>query len=163
MLQKEAGFDHQHKPNNLHVQSCYGLRLPRQQFLGDRPGHVYSGLFDQVYKAAGQMRWYGNRGRLPTPISKPGKIIQRPYSTKSYPAPDKNGNVVTPATCGFAEFKLQNQATANLYYYTPYAPNDAALKSRYSFGLTRAAPTATATFGATTGIGSAAQNGQVSC
>ena len=33
-----------------------------------------------------------------------------------------------------AAFELKSQATANLYYYTPYTPNDAALKNLYGSG-----------------------------
>jgi dTDP-4-amino-4,6-dideoxygalactose transaminase len=38
------------------------------------------------------------------------------------------------ASCGTKSFLLQNQATANLYYYTPYTPNDAALNNLYGTG-----------------------------
>jgi len=131
MLQKEQGLISSTNPTTYMYKAAMGYGCP-----DSNPaicGNVYTGLFNQVYHAAGQMRWYGNPKGSYTYL-KPGKTISRPYSPKSYAVLDKNGNVVTPAKCGFKSFVLQNQATANLYYYTPYAPNDAALKNLYGLG-----------------------------
>ncbi|MFM6963338.1 MAG: LysM peptidoglycan-binding domain-containing protein, partial [Micrococcales bacterium] len=38
------------------------------------------------------------------------------------------------ASCGTAPILIKNQATADLYYYTPYTPNDAAIKNLYGSG-----------------------------
>jgi len=131
MLQKEQGLISSTNPTTYMYKAAMGYGCP-----DSNPaicGNVYTGLFNQVYHAAGQMRWYGNPKGSYTYL-KPGKTISRPFSPKSYAVLDKNGNVVTPAKCGFKSFVLQNQATANLYYYTPYVPNDAALKNLYSLG-----------------------------
>jgi LysM repeat protein len=131
MLEKEQGLISSQRPSLYMYKAALGYGCP-----DSNPaicGNVYTGLFNQVFHAAGQLRWYGNPKGSYTYL-KPGKTISRPYSPKSYAVLDKNGNVVTPAKCGFKTFVLQNQATANLYYYTPFAPNDAALKNLYSMG-----------------------------
>ncbi|MEJ3404528.1 hypothetical protein WDJ51_07280 [Rathayibacter sp. YIM 133350] len=69
----------------------------------------YFGFFNQVYSAAWQFRQYTQHPA-------------RAYHVGSVPVsfdPD--------AACGAAEVGIRNQATANLYNYTPYQPNDAAL------------------------------------
>ena len=131
MLQKEQGLISSTNPSAYMYKAAMGYGCP-----DSNPaicGNVYTGLFNQVYHAAGQMRWYGNPKGSYTYL-KPGSTISRPYSPKSYSTLDKNGNVTKAATCGFKSFTLQNQATANLYYYTPYTPNSAALKNLYSLG-----------------------------
>ncbi|MEO0023575.1 MAG: hypothetical protein RL196_16, partial [Actinomycetota bacterium] len=131
MLQKEQGLISSTNPTAYMYKAAMGYGCP-----DSNPaicGNVYTGLFNQVYHAAGQMRWYGNPKGSYTYL-KPGNTISRPFSPKSYATLDKNGNVTQAATCGFKSFKLQNQATANLYYYTPYTPNSAALKNLYSLG-----------------------------
>ena len=131
MLQKEQGLISSTNPSAYMYKAAMGYGCP-----DSNPaicGNVFSGLFNQLYKAAGQMRWYGNPKGSYTYL-KPGKTISRPFNPNSYATLDKNANVTKAATCGFKSFKLQNQATANLYYYTPYTPNDAALKNLYSLG-----------------------------
>jgi hypothetical protein len=66
----------------------------------------YFGLFNQLYSAAWQFREYGN--------PKDGWSIAPGKSKVAY-APD--------ASCGAAVIDIANQATANLYLYTPYQPN----------------------------------------
>jgi len=131
MLQKEQGLISSTNPSEYMYKAAMGYGCP-----DSNPaicGNVFTGLFNQLYHAAGQLRWYGNPKGSYTYL-KPGKTIRRAYSPKSYAVVDKNGNITTPATCGFKTFLLQNQATANLYYYTPFTPNDAALKNLYSLG-----------------------------
>ena len=82
-------------------------------------GKVFVGLFNQLYRAARQFQWYGNPEGSFT-YWKPGRTVAMRYHPK--------------ASCGTKSFLLQNQATANLYYYTPYTPNDAALNNLYGTG-----------------------------
>lgn len=69
----------------------------------------YFGFFNQVYNAAWQFRQYTQH-------------TQRAYHV---------GDVAVPfhpdAACGSAAVGIRNQATADLYNYTPYQPNAAAL------------------------------------
>ena len=71
----------------------------------------FYGFTNQVYYAARQMRVYE---ALPDRyLAAPGQTAMIKYAY--------------PAECGAAEVLVENQATANLYNYTPYQPNDAAL------------------------------------
>ncbi|MEI6591562.1 MAG: hypothetical protein WCO24_06105, partial [Actinomycetes bacterium] len=64
-------------------------------------------------------QWYGDsRGSFT--YLRPGKEVSVNYGVKS--------------SCGKKTFLLKSQATANLYYYTPYTPNKAALDNLYSKG-----------------------------
>jgi len=82
----------------------------------------YYGFFNQVYGAAWQMKRYAN-----------------PPGTSQYftwYAPGKTWNILYNPnhSCGSSPVHVQNQATANLYYYTPYQPNAAALAAGYGTG-----------------------------
>ena len=78
------------------------------------------GFFWQVYKAAGQFHWYGNPNGSFTYL-KVGKNVSILYQANK-------------ASCGSRTFQLKSQATAALYYYTPYTPNKAALDNLYGTG-----------------------------
>jgi hypothetical protein len=69
----------------------------------------YFGFFNQVYNAAWQFRQY---------TQEPDRTYQIGEVEVGY-NPD--------AGCGSSVVDIQNQATANLYNYTPYQPNEAAL------------------------------------
>ncbi|WP_248150736.1 cell wall-binding repeat-containing protein [Microbacterium aoyamense] len=80
----------------------------------------YYGFQNQVYGAAAQFKRYAN-----------------PPGTSNYftwYAPGKTWNVRyhPNAACGTSPVYIANQATANLYYYTPYQPNRAALAAGYA-------------------------------
>ncbi|MBD8010992.1 hypothetical protein H9633_01600 [Microbacterium sp. Re1] len=79
---------------------------------------AYSGFFYQIYGAARQMQIYAE-GRWFT-----------------YYAPGKTWNIrYHPNTsCGSSPVRVENTATAALYYYTPYQPNRAALNAGYGTG-----------------------------
>ena len=66
----------------------------------------YFGFFNQVYRAAWQFREY---------TVHPGDWCYRIGSNSIQYHPD--------ATCGAGRVAIANQATANLYNYTPYQPN----------------------------------------
>jgi len=69
----------------------------------------YFGFFNQVYNAAWQFRQY---------TQEPDRAYQRGAVEVGF-----NPN----AECGASTVDIENQATANLYNYTPYQPNEAAL------------------------------------
>ncbi len=116
-LQKEQGLVQATNPSVYMYKAAMGYGCPDSD-----PaicGNVWTGLFNQIYKAAGQFQWYGDsRGSFT--YLKPGKNISVNYNPKG--------------SCGKATFLLKSQATANLYYYTPYTPNQAALDNLYSTG-----------------------------
>lgn len=78
----------------------------------------YAGFYNQVMNAAQRFRYYANN---------PSQ-----YRYKAYQNNDilyKPGGV-----CGSSNVYIQTQATANLYIYTPYQPNQAALNNLYGSG-----------------------------
>lgn len=76
----------------------------------------YFGFFNQVYNAAWQFRQY----------------TQEPV--RDYHIGTVEVNFHPNAECGSSEVEIRNQATANLYNYTPYQPNEALLASVESEG-----------------------------
>ena len=73
----------------------------------------YYGFYNQVMKAAWQLNYY--REHIYS-------YNYRPYAT--------NQVLYSPtASCGRKSVYLENIATTSLYIYTPYTPNDAALKA----------------------------------
>ncbi|MET0830376.1 MAG: hypothetical protein ABWY26_12690 [Microbacterium sp.] len=82
----------------------------------------YFGFFNQVYKAAWQLKRYGNPAGTAEyftwfPVGKSAPVRFHPN-----------------AACGSASITIKNKATAALYYYTPYQPNTAALNNLYGTG-----------------------------
>ncbi|MEY4000792.1 MAG: hypothetical protein RLZZ626_1147 [Actinomycetota bacterium] len=116
-LQKEQGLVQATNPTPYMYRAALGYGCPDSD-----PaicGKVWSGLFNQLYKAAGQLHWYGNPKSSFTYL-KVGSNISIAYNPK--------------ASCGRKTFMLKSQATASLYYYTPYTPNAAALEHLYGSG-----------------------------
>ncbi len=116
-LQKEQGLVTSTKPTEYMYRAAMGFGCPDSD--PGICGKVYVGLFNQLYRAAKQFRWYGNPDGSFT-YWKPGRTISMRYNPKS--------------SCGSTSFPLKSQATANLYYYTPYTPNKAALANLYGTG-----------------------------
>ena len=117
ILQKEQGLIQARNPTDYMYRAAFGYGCPDSD--PGICGKVWVGLFNQMYRAAGQLQWYGDPNGSFTYL-KPGKNISVLYNPKS--------------SCGKKTFLLKSQATANLYYYTPYTPNDAALKNLYGSG-----------------------------
>ena len=119
-LQKEQGLISAADPTTYMYKAAMGYGCPDSapEICG-QDSHSTSRLFWQLYRAAWQLRWYGDpRGSFT--YLKPGKIISMGYNPNS--------------SCGKKSFKLKSQATANLYYYTPYVPNKAALDNLWGSG-----------------------------
>ena len=118
MLQKEQGLVTHTWPSDWRYTIAMGQGCPDTAACDTR----YYGFFNQVYGAAWQMKRYAN-----------------PPGTSQYFtwfAPGKTWNVRwhPNESCGSSPVYIQNQATANLYYYTPYQPNAAALRAGYGEG-----------------------------
>lgn len=117
-LQKEQGLVTSTAPASSRFTIAMGQGCPDTAECDTR----YYGFFNQVYGAAWQFKRYAN-----------------PPGTSQYftwYAPGKTWNVrYSPdASCGSSPVRVQNQATSNLYYYTPYQPNRAALAAGYGTG-----------------------------
>jgi len=117
VLQKEQGLIQSVNPTPYMYNAAMGFGCPDSD-----PaicGKVHSGLFNQLYKAAGQLQWYGDP-RSSFTYMKVGRVSNIRYSPT--------------ASCGTKPVLIKSIATTALYYYTPYTPNDAALKNLYGSG-----------------------------
>jgi hypothetical protein len=115
-LQKEQGLVQDDDPTTYRYKAAMGYGCPDSapQICGTDSLST-SRLFWQLYRAAWQFRWYGDsRGSFN--YLKLGRKIKMAYSPK--------------ASCGKASFTLKSLATAKLYYYTPFTPNDKALAAK---------------------------------
>lgn len=105
LLQKEQSLVTSTKPQSWQYRSATGYGCPDTAVCDT----LYYGFFNQVYNAAWQFRQYT---QYPNRRYKIGAVTIQ-YS------PD--------TSCGSSTVTIRNQATANLYNYTPYQPNKAAL------------------------------------
>ncbi|MFC0682058.1 hypothetical protein ACFFGH_29855 [Lysobacter korlensis] len=78
---------------------------------------LHTGLFNQLYKAAWQLKWYGRGSFTWIKVGQPNYVRYHPN-----------------AACGGTNVVIKNRATAALYYYTPYQPNAAAMGNLYGVG-----------------------------
>lgn len=113
MLQKEQGLITDSQPDYYQYRSAMGAGCPDTAPCDAR----FYGFFNQVYQAAWQMREY---------------TVDPGYW--NYQVGWNNILWNPNAGCGSAPVYVQNQATANLYNYTPYQPNAAALNNLYGLG-----------------------------
>jgi hypothetical protein len=123
ILQKEQGLVQAANPTEYMYRAALGYGCPDSKPEICGKGSTITGLFNQLYRGAGQLQWYGDpRGSFT--YLKVGTNV----SVKYYP--DDNRSV----KCGSKTFMLKSQATAALYYYTPFTPNEAALNNLYGTG-----------------------------
>lgn len=107
MLQKEQHLVTATDPSDFQLKSAMGLSCPDD----DSCDPAYAGFFRQVYGAAKRFRYY--------------IAHERRYD---YHAGRLNYIQYNPiASCGGSDVYIENTATALLYIYTPYQPNEAAL------------------------------------
>ncbi|MDB5180428.1 MAG: hemagglutinin-like protein [Candidatus Saccharibacteria bacterium] len=82
----------------------------------------YAGFSMQISEAAALLRYYLNN------MTQPWWSYKKPY---------QNNNIlwnVTQRNCGGSNVYIESKATAALYTYTPYQPNQAALNNMYGTG-----------------------------
>ena len=110
MLQKEQHLVATDQPaTQVQLQSAMGLSCPDDAECDTR----YAGFFNQVYGAAHRFRYYQ------------AHRDQYAYQTKAL-----NDVRFSPdVSCGSGKVYIENDATALLYIYTPYQPNEAALQA----------------------------------
>lgn len=114
LLQKEQSLITDDWPWPIQYRSATGFGCPDTADCDAR----YYGFFNQVYNAARIYKVYANS---PTLFN---------YRT------GRNNNILFNPnnSCGSSSIYIQNQATAGLYIYTPYQPNQAALDNLYGSG-----------------------------
>lgn len=113
-LQKEQGLVTSNAPSASAYRIAMGQGCPDTSACDTR----YYGFFNQVYGAARQFKIY----------------TENRYFTYYAPGRTWNLRYHPNASCGSSPVYIANQATANLYYYTPYQPNAAALRAGYGTG-----------------------------
>ena len=116
-LQKEQGLIQASRPTAYMYRAAMGYGCPDSD--PGICGKVWTGLFNQLYKGAGQLQWYGDpRGSFT--YLKVGRTANIRYHPN--------------ASCGTKPVLIKSIATTALYYYTPYTPNDAAMRNLYGTG-----------------------------
>lgn len=120
-LQKEQSLVTLSSPSATRYQKAMGYGCPDTAPCDT----AYYGLFIQLYSASAQLVRYGAPGSPYTwyPVGATTAIKFHPSSTSSPTSP-----------CGYKAVYIENRATAALYYYTPYTPNDAALANLFGTG-----------------------------
>ena len=121
-LQKEQTLITATAPSDARIDRAMGYACPDDV---SRPGYcdpAYAGLYNQIYRAAWQLKRYGNPAGTSNyftwyPV---GQVAQVRYNPN--------------AACGSSGVYISNKATAALYYYTPYQPNAAALANMTGTG-----------------------------
>jgi hypothetical protein len=115
LLEKEQSLVTDVWPLNIQLKNATGFACPDTAPCNPQ----YEGFFYQVYYAARQF-----------------KIYQAYPDSYNYRAGRSNNIYWHPdmARCGSSSVYIQNQATAALYIYTPYRPNQAALNNLYGTG-----------------------------
>lgn len=114
LLEKEQGLVSDDWPTARQYRSATGYGCPDT---ADCDANYY-GFFNQLYNAAWQFKKYR---------ANPG--------IRNYQAGRWNTILWNPnGACGSSQVYIQNQATAGLYVYTPYRPNQAALNNLYGTG-----------------------------
>jgi hypothetical protein len=114
LLQKEQGLVTDDWPWPVQYKKATGYGCPDTAPCDSQ----YFGFFNQVYKAAWQFKKYAK-----TP------------DNYNYQKGFKSFVQYHPSTsCGGTNITITNQATADLYNYTPYQPNQAALDHLYGTG-----------------------------
>ncbi|MFO0920845.1 MAG: hypothetical protein U0451_04205 [Candidatus Saccharimonadales bacterium] len=114
LLQKEQSLITDTWPWTIQYRSATGYGCPDTAPCDAE----YYGFFNQVYAAARQFRYYASNP-----------------SSFNYRAGRSNYILYNPNTaCDGSNVYIQNQATAGLYNYTPYQPNQSALSNLYGSG-----------------------------
>lgn len=135
ILQKEEGLVTDEWPWPSQYQKAMGFGCP------DTSGcnTSYYGFFNQVYHAARQFKLYrANPTNYNYVAGQSNKIF---WQTSGGNFLNPTGNTSDPSRsgqsgCGYSMVSIQNQATAGLYNYTPYRPNQSALNNLYGSGDT---------------------------
>lgn len=118
MLQKETSLVTLDNPADWRYERAMGYYCPDDP---NRPGWchpLYAGFYNQVFDAAGQLQNYKRN---------PDSFGYRAGRTHNIlHSPDRS--------CGTKSVYVENAATASLYIYTPYTPNQAAMNNLYGEG-----------------------------
>lgn len=115
LLQKESSLITDKVPNSYDYQKATGYGCPDTAACNSK----YYGFKNQIYRAAELFRYVldHNSAYYPANTTNPIYVGYHPSSS-----------------CGGTKIHIENRATAALYQYTPYQPNNAALNAGYGVG-----------------------------
>lgn len=113
LLQKESSLITDKVPNSHDYRQATGYGCPDTAACDAK----YYGFKNQIYRAAELFRYTLDHGYSLYPVGVNVYVGYHPSSS-----------------CGGASIKIENRATAALYRYTPYQPNQAALDAGYGVG-----------------------------
>jgi len=114
LLQKEQGLVQDDWPWPIQYRSAAGYGCPDTAACDSQ----YYGFYNQVMNAARQFRLYASN----------------PNAYNFVPGNGNNIQFNPNAGCGSTPVTIEDEATASLYNYTPYQPNQAALNNLYGNG-----------------------------
>ena len=120
-LQKEQGLVTSTAPTKTKLKIAMGYGCPDTAPCDAQ----YFGFYNQVYKAASQMKRYTDTHSSYWNSKKVGTTVNIGYHPKSF---------ADPPTCSKKSVYIGNKATHALYLYTPYTPNAAALANLWGTG-----------------------------
>ncbi|WP_210480565.1 hypothetical protein [Naasia sp. SYSU D00948] len=124
LLEKEQGLVTDSAPTARKYRSATGYGCPDTAPCDAE----FYGFYNQVFKAA----WAFKRYAMP-PGTGPGTPWNTVYS-RYRPGATAQVQYHPNTACGSSAVFIENQATASLYFYTPYQPNNAALAAGYGLG-----------------------------
>lgn len=134
LLEKEQGLITDTWPNNIQYRSATGYGCPDT----DDCDTKYYGFKNQVRNAANFFRAYqtGNTGwyKLVWPARADSNFNATDHYTAAWKPFNYDLQLHPNAGCGTTSTYIANRATASLYSYTPYRPNQAALNAQYGNG-----------------------------
>lgn len=115
MLQKEQSLITTVSPNDYAYQRAMGYACPDTgPNFGANCDASYFGFQNQVWHAARQLKRYRDSGQFTWfPVGGYANVQHHPNPS-----------------CGTQRIRIENHATAGLYYYTPYVPNSSVLAGR---------------------------------
>ena len=119
-LEKEQGLISSGGPTSTQLKVAMGYGCPDTAACNS----LYYGIDNQIYWAARAFGWYRSN---PYDRHEVGTM-------NVYYHPNSNPAIKNPPTCGTKKVTIRNEATAALYNYTPYTPNQASLDNMYTTG-----------------------------
>lgn len=133
LLEKEQSLVTDNWPLNRQYNSATGFACPDTAPCNP----AYNGFFYQVYNAARQFKVYQAHPNSYNYVA--GRSNRIYWQTNLGGFINPTGNVNDPSRtgqsgCGYQNVFIKNQATAALYIYTPYQPNERALSNLYGTG-----------------------------
>jgi hypothetical protein len=123
LLQKEQSLVTSTSPSADNYQSATGFGCPDSAPCDAE----YYGFFNQIYNSARIYKKYARDAGMYN--YRAGRNNNIYYQADNRFTP-QNEQIL----CGYSSVYIQNQATAGLYIYTPYQPNQAALNNLYGTG-----------------------------